>query len=198
MEEETRGRKTLGSAIDEILAALKPLDDVSRRTALRAACDQLGISLRALSQEAHVAPPDTRPAQTLADAASAQPPETDIRSLAQVKAPSTTNERTALVAYYLAEMAPLADRKKTIDKEDLRAYFIQAGFPLPRRPEQALVNARHAGYLDPAGGGKYRLNAVGHNLIAHNLPRGQAEPLKKPRSPKRSRRRSPRVKKARK
>jgi hypothetical protein len=35
------------------------------------------------------------------------------------------------------------------------------------------VNAKNAGYFESAGGGRYKLNTVGYNLVAHNLPRGQ-------------------------
>jgi hypothetical protein len=34
-----------------------------------------------------------------------------------------------------------------------------------------LVHTKNAGYIDPAGRGLYRINPVGHNLIAHALPR---------------------------
>jgi hypothetical protein len=119
---------------------------------------------------------------------------TDVRSFAQQKAPTSAVERTVLVAYYLSELAPVAERRNYIEKEDLLKYFKQAGFPLPKRPEQTLVDAKRAGYLDSAGEGKYRLNAVGHNLIALNLPRPGAEQKRIKRSrPRKRAKHSPRA-----
>ena len=35
-----------------------------------------------------------------------------------------------------------------------------------------LPNAKSAGYFDAVGNGEYKLNAVGHNLVVHSMPRG--------------------------
>jgi len=171
MQDETTGGMTLGSAIDRILEALAPLDEMSRRTAIRAVCEQLGIDLHGIPQQV---PPSTsvgEPPRAARHAHAHPTAPADIRSFAQTKAPATAMEQAALVAFYLSEVAPETERKDSIDKEDIKRYFKQAGFPLPKRPEQTLVNARHAVYLDPIGEGKYRLNPVGYNLIAHTLPR---------------------------
>ena len=93
----------------------------------------------------------------------------------------------ALVAHYLAELAPLEDRKDTIDTSDVTNYSKQAGYPLPQRPKQTLPNARAAGYFDLAGSGKYRLNPVGHNLVVHGLPRaGSSVTRRRPKQPPRA------------
>jgi len=76
----------------------------------------------------------------------------------------------ALVAYYLSEAAPEGVRKQTINTDDIKTYFKQAPFKLPSRPEQTLLNAKNAGYFDSVGGGQYKLNPVGYNLVVHNLP----------------------------
>ncbi|HPD06261.1 MAG TPA: hypothetical protein PLC08_00035 [Candidatus Bipolaricaulis sp.] len=170
---DSQGQKTLGAAIDEIVATLESLDESSRKIAVKAACEKLGILLP--ESLAPGASPNLLQGQPPHDTA-AVPKQTtvtpaDIRTFARQKNPTTAIEKTVLVAYYLSELLPPEHRKADIDKNDLQHYFKQAGFPLPKRPEQALVNARHAGYLDPVGGGKYRLNPVGHNLIAHQLPR---------------------------
>ena len=61
-----------------------------------------------------------------------------------------------------------------INKKDLEKYFKQAGFPLPKAVGQTLVDAKSAGYMDASSTrGRYKLNPVGHNLIAHSLPRKQ-------------------------
>ena len=75
-----------------------------------------------------------------------------------------------LVAYYLQEVAPDAERKSTVTAGDLDKYFKQAGFKLPSRPGQVLIDAKGDGYFDSTGRGEYRLNAVGYNLVAHSMP----------------------------
>jgi hypothetical protein len=177
MEEERKGKMTLGRAIDVVLSALEPLDASTRDVALRAVCDKLGI-IREMPPEP--APSRARTAQPeVTRAELALPPKitppTDIRTLAQQKAPQSTSERVALVAYYLADHAPAAERKDSIDTEDVQKYFRQAGFGLPRRPRQALSDGFRAGYLERVRLGQYRLSPAGYNLVAHNLPRSQAE-----------------------
>jgi len=101
----------------------------------------------------------------------------------------------AVVAYYLQELAPEEERKSEVDVSDMEVYFKQAGFPLPRVPRVILQNAKAAGYFNSAARGKFKLNPVGYNLVAHNLPRGEgpvavrrpaqrsrAQKAKKPRS----------------
>jgi hypothetical protein len=76
----------------------------------------------------------------------------------------------ALVAYYLAEVAPEAYRNQTMTAHDVKTYFKQAAFPLPSSAKMTLVHAKNAGYLESAGTGQYRLNPVGYNLVVHALP----------------------------
>jgi hypothetical protein len=78
---------------------------------------------------------------------------------------------TVLVAYYLENLAPPGERKAEFSGTDLVRYFKQAAFPLPKSPHMTLVHTKNAGYIDGAGRGLYRLNPVGHNLVAHALPR---------------------------
>jgi hypothetical protein len=75
-----------------------------------------------------------------------------------------------LVAYYLQEHAPDSERKQAITTADIDKYFKQAGFKLPQRSQQLLPDAKAAGYFDSVGRGEYKMNAVGYNLIVHNLP----------------------------
>jgi hypothetical protein len=195
-KEESRPEKTLGSAIDEIVAALEALDDSSRRIAVRAACEKLGIQLSGeVKSGAGGGVSQTSPREEITTvSAPATKAPVDIRTFAEEKKPTTVNERVAVVAYYLSELAASAERKREIDRNDLVNYFKQARFLLPKRPEQALVNARHAGYLDPIGEGKYRLNPVGYNLVAHILPREHDSTRAGPR--RAARRRRPRGSKA--
>ena len=79
----------------------------------------------------------------------------------------------AIVAYFLENLAPPKDRKDRITTKDINTYFKIAGFPLPKKIQFTLPNAKGSGYLDAVGNGAYKLNAVGHNLVVHNLPRGK-------------------------
>jgi hypothetical protein len=98
-----------------------------------------------------------------------------IRDLKDEKKPASSNQMAALVAYYLSEIAPEAERKDTINASDLEKYFKQAGFKLPKVISQALPNAAAAAYLDAAGNGLYKLNPVGYNLVVHGLPRANGQ-----------------------
>ena len=96
----------------------------------------------------------------------------DLRSLTLQKKPKTANQMVAIVAYYLSNFAPENERRDYIVADDIKKYFVQANYELPTGPPgMTLVNAKNAGYLDAIKDGQYRLNPVGHNLVAHKLPR---------------------------
>lgn len=179
---------TLGQAIDQILGALGPLDESARRTALAAACMQLEIPLGALfapgasverAQPQQPAPqPETEqvsaPAASARQSATQQPTPIDIRTFKEQKRPGSARQMACVVAFYLQELAPIAERKEAINAGDLEKYFKQAGFKLPSSMKQTLINLKGAGYMDTAARGEYKLNAVGYNLVAHSMP-GSAE-----------------------
>ncbi|MGA9040801.1 MAG: hypothetical protein WB421_09720 [Terriglobales bacterium] len=101
--------------------------------------------------------------------------QVSIRDLKEQKQPESSNQMAALVAYYLSEVAPEAERKPSINASDLEKYFKQAGFKLPQKIPQTLPNAAAAGYFDATGNGVYQLNPVGYNLVVHGLPRGHGQ-----------------------
>lgn len=162
-------------AIETITNILGPLDKTAQQRVLGYAMQHLGL--------ADLSPP-TSPrnvgAQVEHSTQSLQPQVVDIRSLRDQKQPSSDMEMAAIVAYYLSELAPEANRKDTIGTEDIKTYFKQAGHPLPIGPQFTLPNARSAGYFESAGHGKYKLNPVGHNLVAHGLPRTKGESPSRP------------------
>lgn len=171
-------KQTLGQAIDQIIFALESLDDGARKTALMAVCAHLSIDLPNKTMRERVAEPT--PVVSVAGqgalAASLQPTpaRVDIRSLKDTKRPTSAQQMACLVAYYLKELAPEDERKDAIGASELEKYFKQAGFKLPRRLSQVLPDGKSAGYFDSANRGEYKLNAVGHNLVVHNLPSGRA------------------------
>ena len=87
---------------------------------------------------------------------------------------ASAQQMACLVAYYLQEHAPKEERTKEVTTADLERLFKQAGYKLPVRMEQVLVNAKIAGYFESVDRGKYRLTRVGYNLITHSLPRATA------------------------
>jgi hypothetical protein len=167
-------RITLGQAIDLIEKALAHFDGPDQQTILVAVCSHLKIGLST---------PLTAPLTPGAQLNSAKPiplapsglEGVDIKTLKNVKQPSSAIQMACVVAYYLAELAPETERKKTLTVTDLERYFKQAGFPLNQKMEQLPVDAKRAGYFDSAARGEYALNRVGHNLVAHQLPRKSGE-----------------------
>lgn len=166
--------KSLGQAIDEIVSALSSLPDAIRQVAIKAACDHLAIPIH--NPPSAIETPAALGSKALAQLAPLADPDQvlDIRTLTQQKTPSTAQEMACLVAFYLQRKAPAHERKNTVTADDLKRYFIQADFPLPKRMEQLLINSKVAGYFDSEGRGAYRLNPVGYNLVAHSLPRGDS------------------------
>jgi hypothetical protein len=162
------------NAIQSILSALEPLDEEARQRVIFYVLQRMKLPVSIGNQS--IATTDV--SQTPNTPSVTQAPVsiiTDIRTLKTQKNPRTASEMTALVAYYLAELAPDEERKTSIDKSDLEKYFKQGSFVLPKAIAQTLVNAAKAGYLDSIGDGKYKLNPVGYNLVVHGLPSKQKE-----------------------
>ena len=152
------------AAIQTIVAALTPLDAESRGRVIGYVFNRLGL-------RASITTGGSRESEV--DLATSEPVATgirDVRTLKEEKQPKSAIEMTALVAYYLAELAPTADRTDVIDADDVKRYFKQAQFPLPAKLHMTLIHAKNAGLLDSAGQGSYRLNPVGYNLVVHGLP----------------------------
>jgi hypothetical protein len=164
------------AAIKTLLGALKDLKPESRDNVLGYVFRRLGI---AAPIAAHAVQPAFVPLSAAADpapAAVASPPPAvpaDLRSLTDQKLPKSANQMVAVLAYYLANLAPGDERRDYIVSDDIKKYFPQANFELPAGNSQTLVNAKNAGYLDTVAAGKYRLNPVGHNLVTHRLPHGE-------------------------
>jgi hypothetical protein len=170
-------------AIPVIIAALKPLNAESRIRVLEFVLKKLGVSLSANAPHT-----DALPAAPTTPLPANPPPfgVRDIRSFAAEKQPRTVNEKVAVIAYYLAHLAPEGERRDYLISDDIKPYFIQADFALPTAaPGMTLTNAKNAGYLNALDRGQYKLNAVGHNLVAHKLPGGEAGETKRASKPAR-------------
>ena len=160
-------------AIKSVLAALEPLAPDVRANVLDYVIRRLRVVIGPLSplgsQEAAAA---TLPERAV------QPSRVGIHieKFKEEKQPKSANEMAAVVAYYLANLASQPQRKATVNSKDIETYFKIANFPLPKQIRVTLQNARNAGYFDSVGDGEYKLNAVGHNLVVHNLPRTSSAP----------------------
>ncbi len=89
----SNGKKTIGAAIDEIVAALQGLDEPARATAVRAACEHLGV----VPPQAASIPPSGGEPLPPADVSGDPPPPpappvTDIRTLKEQKRPTSARE----------------------------------------------------------------------------------------------------------
>ncbi|MHC4442244.1 MAG: hypothetical protein ACYTBZ_12100 [Planctomycetota bacterium] len=165
-------KQTLGQAIDQVIVALEALDKEARKTALLAVCAHLGIaidqgstSLPAITENVSSGQPVSPPPPT-----PKPPASTDIRTLKEQKKPKSAQQMSCLVAYYLQEHAPEAEKKDSVSIDDMIKYFKQAGFRLPKQMKQLLKDAKRAGYFDSGARGEYKLNPVGYNLVAYGLP----------------------------
>ena len=168
-------------AISTLISVLRPLDEDARVHVLEFVLKRLGISLTAgPSAPAHRPVANDLNSPSPAPATTVLSGDVDIRTFAAEKNPKTVNEKVAVIAYYLAHLAGGADRRDYIASDDIKPYFVQAGFPLPTAPpSMTLVHAKNAGYLNALDKGQYKLNAVGHNLVAHKLPSREAKDRKR-------------------
>jgi len=159
-------------AIKVVLEALTPLSEKARVSVLDYVVKRLNVAGLASERQAPSQSPLPSPG---AGEAVQKAPEKHIKTLRAEKKPRSANEMAALVAYYLGNVAPKDQRKTDVTREDIETYFKIAEFPLPNQPQVTLPNARNAGYFDSAGDGKYKLNAVGYNLVVHSMPRGRSK-----------------------
>ena len=160
-------------AIGLVFAALEPLEGEAIQRVLEYVLRRLSIATPSLTKPASTITtvPSSSPVHSTVVTRGHQP---SIRDLKEEKQPESANQMAALVAYYLSEVADESERKYEVNTSDLRKYFKQAGFKLPKKLPQTLTNATAAGYFDASGSGRYTLNAVGYNLVVHGLPRSGA------------------------
>jgi hypothetical protein len=156
------------NAIGSILKALDGLDGESMQRVLDYVFSRLSISRPNSNTTSAVM---SSSAAQIAGTGAVTSRQLSVKDLREEKKPDSSNQMAALVAYYIQEIAPDHERNNTISAADIEKYFKQARFNLPKKLGMALPNAAAAGYLDSVGGGMYKLNPVGYNLVAHGLPR---------------------------
>ncbi len=162
-------------AIRSVIAALTDLSDEARQRVMGYVINRMALAPLGLDVSRVWAEEDVEEVKRPALIPRGDSEVRDIRTLKERKLPRSAIEMAVLVAYYLAETAAPPHRKTEIGTEDIITYFKQAGYPIPGRPRKTLSDAKAAGYLDSPSQGSYRLNPVGHNLIAHSLPAQAAD-----------------------
>lgn len=163
-------------AIRTILTALEPLSPDVQSSVVNYVLGRLGVQLANSHRPTDAMPaPRNEAVEPVKAATSAMPPvgheSVHIKDFKEEKKPRSATEMTAIVAYYLENLAEEKERKSEIKSSDLETYFKIAEFPLPKEMQFTLPNAKKAGYMDAVGNGEYRLNAVGHNLVVHSMPK---------------------------
>jgi hypothetical protein len=161
-------------SLEQVIEALEPLDAAARSRVLDYAFKRLGIN--GIEPAPVVGDPQLEAPSSIKELEAKTEGPADIRSLREEKQPKSANEMAAVVGYYLAEVAPAGERKTEIGTADIEKYFKQAQHRLPEAPSKTLRNAAAAGYFDSVERGLYTLNPVGHNLVAHSLPRAASSP----------------------
>ena len=161
-----------GGAISEIIKVLEPLEEAGRERVLAAVNAYFGSSTSPIPQKESSTLKET-PNDSVEQPIST--PLKDICSFREEKQPKTAMEMAAVMAYFLQEHAPAEERKDNVDANDVEKYFKQAKYRLPGNAGATLRNAKNAGYFEAVGSGKFKLNAVGYNLVAHTLPKTSKE-----------------------
>jgi len=158
------------SAIETIISTLEHLDSDAQGRVIAYAISRFDIS--SVSTAALLAKTPSREGELEAVVSIPSPEaQVDIRSLKEEKKPSSAIEMAVVVEYYLSELAPIEDRKSSINTSDLEIFFKQAKFRMPKGIQNVLPNVKKAGYMETVSKGEYRLNSVGYNLAVHGLPK---------------------------
>jgi hypothetical protein len=159
-----------------IVDHLKPLDEAMRIRVYRWVAESLAIPLqsshghpRLSDNRAGTSPPSvaSSPSELEAQPESKTP---DIRSFFSQKQPRTDIHFAAVVAYYFRFVAPLAERRESINSTLLQEATRLVDRERLAKPSQTLTNAKNQGFLNNTGRGEYSINSVGENLVAMTLP----------------------------
>lgn len=178
------------AAMGAVIQAFSDLDQDGRLRVLEYIAKRFGINISSASVASLAVPAAKKlvsePVSPVYEASAIEAATSrarDIRELKSEKSPRNDSQMAVLVAYYLKTMVPEEEKKDAIKASDIEYYFTQADYPLPSGKNGAadtLGNAKRAGYMESAGHGLYRLNRVGFNLAAYNMPTEATTPARKP------------------
>lgn len=188
-------------AAEEIKGILRDREKSEQERIVRWVCESLGLATSSSGTVVPTAPSPTLPS-VVPHVPHANPVgrSTDIRAFVEAKQPKSDVQFAVLVAYFHRFEASEAHRKESISPDDLEVATRHADWKRFNKPAVPLNNAATLGYLDRVGGGSFKINAVGENLVAMALPginregNGKRRPAKK--STKNKTKRLPRKPKA--
>ena len=159
-------------AIKTILTSLEPLDDLVRKNVLDYILKRIKFDYSVIESEVQSSKFSGNYVQEASPTSEPEVKEIHIKQFKETKRPRSAIEMASIVAYYLQYHAEADDKKDKVGTADLDTQFKIADYPLQKGDMKfLLVNTKNAGYFDSVGNGEYKLNAVGYNLIKHNLPR---------------------------
>jgi len=179
-------------AVRTIVETLKNFKPEEQQRILRWAVEKAGLpsSIAPASSTGSAAPVSPASPVVPSSHTTATTPSTngavDIKSFIDQKQPRSDVQFAATVAYYLRFEAPPAERKESIDKDDLQEACRKAKRDRLKNPYQTLVNAHTLGLLDKGSEkATFVLNTVGENLVAMTLP-GDGKAAPKPGKPRKA------------
>lgn len=174
----TSEKISVGKAIDQIVNALSTLEKREQQAVISTVCSLLEITPTGFPAVAgHVPSTDSgvqeKTHTSVIHRESHHFPKhgLDIRTLKEQKQPDSARQMACIVAYYLLDHAPDVERKQTISSADIEKYFKQAGYKLPSKLEQLLIDCKKSGYFEAVSRGEYKLTRVGYNLVTHSMPK---------------------------
>lgn len=177
-------------AVRTVVEAVQGFKEDEQQRIFRWAAEKLGLKLpfgTSASQggDTPTAPGVHAAASTPSPAGMPAANGQDIRSFVASKNPRSDVQFAATVAYYYQFESPQAERKKSINKDDLQEATRKTGRERLKRPDQTLRNAHMLGLLDKGDEpGTFCVNTVGENLVAMTLPGdGTAPPRRAKKAP---------------
>jgi len=169
-------------AVKKLVEALEQFNDEERARIIRWACERLGMNnisnIKEIVNPLNVSKPTN---QVQSEQSASERKQIDIKSFVNGKNPTSDAQFVAVVAYYFKFEAPDDQRKEFIISDDLNEAARQADWARFVKPANTLNNVyNQSGYLNKVEHGKYKLNAVGENLVAMVLPdNGDSKVVKK-------------------
>lgn len=177
MSSSTNASKSPLEAAQNIVEQLTGMTPEHQFLAIKFACETLNLGIPSVASSAAASIGGVEHKAPVASVGAIQH-SNDIRSFTTMKAPRSDQQFCAVVAYFYQFEAKIEDRKDSIDSDTMREAARLAGRAQVERWNMTLTNAKNAGYLDPAGNGKYKLSPVGENLVAITLPEDAGPPRK--------------------
>lgn len=159
-------------AVKKLIEALEQFNNEERMRIIRWACERLGMNnisnIKEIISSLNISKTTN---QIQPEQSTPERKQIDIKSFVNGKNPTSDAQFVAVVAYYFKFEAPDDQRKEFIVSDDLNEAARQADWTRFIKPANTLNNVyTKSGYLNKVEHGKYKLNAVGENLVAMVLP----------------------------